>query len=157
MATNSPNRIKLVDGDTGEELDSGRMVWVPPKIRIKEGWFMAMQSGLEQLAKGKPLRGESMRVLLYLMSQMDYENHMRPTVSEIAEALNMKKQNASRALMQLRERQIVIDGEHGALRLEASYGWRGKVRSLRDYEREQQREFDDRQREEARAEAEAVA
>ena len=38
-----------------------------------------------------------MRVLLYLMSQMDYENFMRPTIGEIAEALKMKKQNASRA------------------------------------------------------------
>jgi DNA-binding MarR family transcriptional regulator len=138
--TKQLSRIGLLDRDSGEVIDEGSLVYVPKKIRMKEGWFMAMQDGLEMLAK-EPLRGESMRVLLYLMSKMDYENFMRPTVGEIAEALSMKKQNASRAIKELRERQIVIDGPHASMRLESSYGWRGKVKTLREHQHAEQRDL----------------
>lgn len=137
MKAAAPKRIKLLDSDSGEVVDGGDLVYVPKRIRMKEGWFMAMQDGLAMLAK-EPVRGESMRVLLYLMSQMDYENYMRPTICEIAEQLHMKKQNVSRAMKELRERRIVIDGPHESLRLESSYGWRGKVRTLREHQRQEQ-------------------
>jgi DNA-binding MarR family transcriptional regulator len=137
MKATAPKRIKLLDSDSGEVVDGGDLVYVPKRIRMKEGWFMAMQDGLAMLAK-EPVRGESMRVLLYLMSQMDYENYMRPTICEIAEQLHMKKQNVSRAMKELRERRIVIDGPHESLRLESSYGWRGKVRTLREHQRQEQ-------------------
>lgn len=140
MTTKAPTRIKLLDGDTGEVIDEGSVVYVPKRIRMKEGWFMAMQDGLEMLAR-EPVRGETMRVLLYLMSQMEFENYVRPTVSEIADALSMKRPNVSRAIRQLRDRRILIDGEHGSLRLESSYGWRGKVRTMRSHQQEQQRTF----------------
>ena len=153
MKTTQINRIGLLDRDTGEVIDEGNLVYVPKKIRIKEGWFMAMQDGLEMLAR-KPVRGESMRVLLYLMSKMDFENYVRPTVGEIAEALGMKKQNASRAIKELRERQIVIDGAHGSMRLESSYGWRGKVRTLREHQLAEQQ---DMLKAQAKEEAEAMA
>lgn len=141
MTTKAPTRIKLLDGDTGEVIDEGSMVYVPKRIRIKEGWFMAMQDGLEMLAR-EPVRGETMRVLLYLMSQMEFENYVRPTVKEIGEALSMKRPNVSRAIRQLRDRRILIDGAHGSLRLESSYGWRGTVRNLRQHEQEQQCELE---------------
>jgi hypothetical protein len=153
MRTKTPTRVKLLDSDTGEVIDDGDMVYVPRRIRIKEGWFMAMQWGLEKLAK-EPVRGESMRVLLYLMSQMEFENYTRPTHNEIAEALSMKRPNVTRAIRELRARQILIDGEHGSLRLESSYGWRGKVRNLRDHEKEMERKYE---RAEAAETATAVA
>lgn len=153
MKTPQLNRIGLLDRDTGEVIDEGNLVYVPRKIRMKEGWFMAMQDGLEMLAK-EPVRGESMRVLLYLMSKMDYENFIRPTIGEIAEALGMKKQNASRAIRELRERQIVIDGPHESMRLESSYGWRGKVKTLREHQHAEQQ---DMMRAHAKEDAEAMA
>ena len=93
-----------------------------------------------------------MRVLLYLMSEMEFENYVRPTHSEIATALAMQRPNVSRAIRELRERHVLIDGEHGSLRLESSYGWRGKVKSLRDYQQVQQRGCE----KEAKADAEAA-
>ncbi|GAB3667590.1 helix-turn-helix domain-containing protein [Ramlibacter alkalitolerans] len=151
MKTKQTTRVKLLDSDTGEVIDDGDMVYVPRRLRMKEGWFMAMQDGLAMLAK-QPLRGESMRVLLYLMSEMEFENYVRPTHSEIAAALSMQRPNVSRAIRELRERHVLIDGEHGSLRLESSYGWRGKVKSLRDHQQVQQRECE----KEAKADAEAA-
>lgn len=150
MKTTDTTRVKLLDSDTGEVIDDGQVIYVPRKIKMKEDWFMAMQSGLEMLAKRK-LRGESMRVLLYLMSQMEFENYVRPTLNEIASALEMQRGNVSRAIRELRAAGILINGEHESLRLESSYGWRGKVKSLREHQREQQRECDRAAKEEPEA------
>lgn len=139
MTKKELQRVKLLDSDTGEVIDDGQVVYVPRRIKMKEDWFMAMQSGLEWLAK-KKLRGESMRVLLYLMSQMEFENYVRPTLNEIAEALQMQRGNVSRAIRELRAAGVLINGEHESLRLESSFGWRGKVKSLREHQREQERE-----------------
>lgn len=141
-------RIGLIDMEDGERLDEGTLVYVPKRVRMKEGWFMAMQDGLADLAK-QPLRGESMRVLLYLMSQMDYENHIRLSVSAVAEALSMKKQNASRALKELRQRGIIFDGEHASMRLDPGVGWRGNVKALRSHEREMMKQCEREAREDA--------
>lgn len=122
MKLGDKTRVKLVDSDTGEVIDDGRLVHVPPKVRLGEDWFMAKHEGFEALAKAK-LRGESMRVLLWLMSQMEFENYLRPTLNEIAEALQMQRGNVSRALRELRAKGVLIVGEHDALRLESSYGW----------------------------------
>jgi DNA-binding MarR family transcriptional regulator len=139
MKPRNTTRVKLLDSDTGEVIDDGQVILVPNRIKMKEDWFMAMQSGLEMLAKAK-LRGESMRVLLYLMSQMEFENYMRPTLNEIAENLKMNRGNVSRAIRELKAKRVLIDGEHESLRLESSYGWRGKVKTLREHQREQERQ-----------------
>lgn len=136
MKPKDTSRVKLLDSDTGEVIDDGQVIYVPRRIKMKEDWFMAMQSGLEMLAR-KKLRGESMRVLLYLMSQMEFENYMRPTLNEIAENLEMQRGNVSRAIRELKEKGVLINGEHESVRLESSYGWRGKVKTLRDHQREQ--------------------
>lgn len=138
MKPSDTTRVKLLDSDTGEVIDDGQVIYVPRKIKMKEDWFMAMQSGFEMLAK-KKLRGESMRVLLYLMSQMEFENYVRPTLNEISEALQIQRGNVSRAIRELRAAGVLINGDHESLRLEASYGWRGKVRTLREHQREQDR------------------
>ena len=41
-------RVGLIDTETGEVLDGGKMIYVPPKLRIK-GFFMANQKGFEEL------------------------------------------------------------------------------------------------------------
>lgn len=137
MKTTDTTRVKLLDSETGEVIDDGQVVYVPRRIKMKEDWFMAMQGGLELLAKMK-LRGESMRVLLYLMSQMEFENYVRPTLNEISHALKMQRGNVSRAIRELRAAHVLIEGEHQSLRLESSYGWRGKVKTLREHQRDMQ-------------------
>lgn len=130
--------IGLINMDTKEMMDDGKVIYFPNKVRIKEGWFMAMQDGFERLAK-EPVRGETMRVLLYLMSKMDFENWLRTTHGEIAQSLTMKRSNVSRSMRELRERQIVFVDRENRLVLDPSFGWRGGVRNLRDFERAEER------------------
>lgn len=147
MTDKNTRGLGVVDLDTGEMLDEGKLIYVPQRPRMKRGWFMAMQEGFKLLSK-EPLRGESMRVLLFIMGVLDFENHIDPTNSCIAEALGMRKQNVSRAMKELKERSIVIDAPYKRLRLESSYGWRGKVRTLRAHQNEllQQQQREDRRR-----------
>lgn len=94
------SRVGIIDTETGEVLDEGKMIYVPPKMRIK-GFFMANQTGFEVLAKSK-LTCEGFRVLMLMISRMDYENAISISQKEIAEILSMKKQNVSRAIKTLR-------------------------------------------------------
>ena len=124
------NRVGLVDTESGELLDGGKLIYVPKRVRIKENWFMGMQDGFEQLAKAK-IRGEAMNVLLFLMSRMDFENFVRPSQRDICEALSMKKQNVSRAMKELRDSAIIVPGPEKSLKLSCNFGWKGRVQNLR--------------------------
>ena len=62
---------------------------------------------------------------------MDYENYIRVSQKEVAEALGMKKQNVSRAVQTLRKFSIIYPGEHNSQRLSLEIGWKGKVANMR--------------------------
>ena len=100
-AKKAPSRVEMIDTETGEVLDGGKLFYLPPKMRIK-GFFMADQNGFETLAKSK-LNGEAFKVLMLLMSRMDFENAIAISPKEIGEVLVMKKQNVGRAMKALRE------------------------------------------------------
>jgi hypothetical protein len=91
---------------------------------------MGMQLGFEHITRFK-LNGESLNVLLFLISRMDYENYIRVSQKEVAEALGMKKQNVSRAVQILRKFSIIDPGEHNSQRLSLDIGWKGKVANMR--------------------------
>ena len=84
MKAAAPRRIQLLDSDSGEVVDGGDLVYVPQRIRMKEGWFMAMQDGLAMLAK-EPVRGESMRVLLYLVGPAKFISRRRREAPDVQE------------------------------------------------------------------------
>ena len=130
-------RIASVDQDTGEVLD-GVVVYCGVKQNpYSTGWVMNSQEALELLATDKDLTGENYRVLLLLLSRLDFENWIQITQSEIVEKLDMKKQNVSRAILLLEEKGILLRGpkigRSYAFRLNPYYGWKGKVRNLNDY------------------------
>lgn len=122
-------RVGIVDKETGEVIDEGGLIYVPKKLRIK-GFFMAMQDGLEYVAKSK-LKGEALSVLMLLMSRMDYENEIRISQKEIGEVLCMKRQNVSRSIKALREAGVLDASEIRAITLSPDIGWKGKVQNLR--------------------------
>ncbi len=139
-------KIASVDQDTGEVLD-GVLVYCGVKQNpYSKGWVMNSQEALELLATDKELTGENYRVLLLLLSRLDFENWIQITQSEIVERLDMKKQNVSRAMLLLREKGIILRGpkigRSYAFRLNPYYGWKGKVKNLNDYRRkEEDQEF----------------
>lgn len=135
-------RIASVDQDTGEVLD-GVVVYCGVKHNpYSKGWVMNSQEALELLATDKDLTGENYRVLLLLLSRLDFENWIQITQSEIVEKLDMKKQNVSRAILLLEEKGIILRGpkvgRSYAFRLNPYFGWKGKVRNLNDYRKEEE-------------------
>ncbi|CCQ66087.1 RepA [Crocosphaera watsonii WH 0402] len=133
--------IASVDQDTGEVLD-GVVVYCGVKQNpYSKGWVMNSQEALELLATDKDLTGENYRVLLLLLSRLDFENWIQITQSDIVKTLDMKKQNVSRAILLLEEKGIILRGpkvgRSYAFRLNPYYGWKGKVKNLNDYRREE--------------------
>lgn len=123
------SRVGIVDKESGEILDEGTLILVPKKMRIK-GFFMAMQDGFEFLAKQK-LNGESLNVMLFLMSRMNYENEIHVTNNEICAALDMKKQNVYRAMKCLRLSGALEEPTPKSIRLSIDVAWKGKVANLK--------------------------
>lgn len=93
---------------------------------------MAMQEGFLKLAK-TPMRGQSVRVLFFLMGRLDYENFVRQSRQEIGDSLGMPKGNVSRAIKELRENGILDEAKDKSLRLNTKFGWRGKVSNLNKF------------------------
>jgi len=120
-------KTELVDPETGE------IIYALVPIRQKHiggGFFMGMQDGFSHLAKSD-LTLEETRVLMLLFSQLDFENWLRVAQIEIANELNMKKQNVSRAIKKLVEKGILHKGPKvgtsWTYRLDPSFGWKGKA------------------------------
>lgn len=103
---------------------------VKPKIKhFGVNWLMIYQDTLEWLAT-EHIPYEQIRVFMYLMSKLDFENYIRITQASIAEALKMKTSNVSRAVRGLISRSIIIEGPHAGLaktyRLNPHMAYKGK-------------------------------
>lgn len=135
----------IIDVTSGEELggkgNRGTFIFVPARPKLKESWFMFFQSACEQLALDKDLSGETFRVLMHLLSTLDFENYILIQQSEVAEKLEMKRSNVSRAVKQLLERGILVKGgkigRTYSYKLNSAYGWKGRV--VRLFEEGQER------------------
>ena len=102
---------------------------------------MAFQDAFEELAKDREITSEPRRVLDYLFSKLDFENYIQQSQMDVAKALGMHKSQVSEAIKLLTKKQIVIEGpkigRSKCYRLNPNYGWKGKVKSLQEYRREQ--------------------
>ena len=134
-------KIASFDQDTGEIL-KGVIVYCGVKQNpYSTGWMMNSQEALELLASDRDLTKESLRVLMFLMSRLDFENWIHITQKEIAEVLGLKKQNISKAISLLEEKGIILRGpklgRSSAFRLNPYFGWKGKVKNLDEYRKKQ--------------------
>ena len=134
--------IRQVDADTGEVLDAGMLVFVPQRAKLKGGWFMASQEGLATLAK-HDLSSREWRVLAYMMSKLDFENFIHVAQADIVDALALDKGNVSKCVKRLIELGIIIKGPKvgraSTFRLSPDFGWKGRIKNLNQYRREQMR------------------
>ena len=131
--------IGQIDQDTGEVMQ-GCMVWIPHRPKLTERWFMAFQDTFAELAKDPELTLEPKNVLLFLFSQLDFENFIHISQQDVASNLGMQKSQVSRAMKLLTKKHIVLEsqktGKIKCYRLNADYGWKGKVKNLEDHRRE---------------------
>jgi DNA-binding transcriptional ArsR family regulator len=130
-----------VDKYTGEEF--GFPVIVGRKRNpYGKGWVMNSQEALEILAKDKEITGEAYRVLFFICARLDFENWVQVPVTEIAQELDLRQPNVSRAMKVLEDKQIILRGpkvgRSYAFMLNPEFGWKGKVKNLDDYRQERE-------------------
>ena len=132
-------KIKTTDGYIHNEINPvtgevERQYAVVPifKKKLKEGFFMAIQEGFLHLAQ-LDLTGEQLRVLLYIMGKLDFENYICLTQKSVSEALNLHKSNVSKAFKVLVEKGIIHEGPKvgriKTYRLDPSFGYKGRYKN----------------------------
>jgi DNA-binding transcriptional ArsR family regulator len=131
--------VRQIDVQTGEVLEAGVMVYLPQRPKIAEGWVMSFQDAFIKLAMDRTIKGEQMRVLLYLIGKLDFENWIHVPQAEIAEVLGMTAPQVSRAIASLTAKGLLTKGPKlgrvTTLQLSLNVGWKGRVKSLQDARR----------------------
>ena len=125
----SQKRITQVDESTGE-IVGGFVAVIRPKQKSPfERHFTMNQASLLILANS--LTGEQLRVLLALLSDLDYENYIQVAQSDIASNLHMQKTHVSRAIKALLDLGVILEGpkvgRSKTYRLNEQFGWKGSV------------------------------
>ncbi|WP_019503161.1 helix-turn-helix domain-containing protein [Pleurocapsa sp. PCC 7319] len=128
-----------VDKYTGEEY--GFPVIIGRKRNpYAKGWVMNSQEAMIILAKDKDIKGETHRVLWFIGGILDFENWVQLSVTKIAQELELKRPNVSRAIKLLEEKEIILRGpkvgRSYAFMLNPEFGWKGQVKNLDEYRRE---------------------
>ena len=126
-----PKKIKryLVETD-----DDGNIKgYFPLKNKnLGKDWFALYQDPSLWLGQLR-LTGEQYSVLFALFNKLDFDNFLRVSLKEIAEALKLKIANVSRAMKVLKEKDIIIEGppagKFKTYRLNPYIGYKGKNRN----------------------------
>ena len=120
---------------TGEEY--GFPVIIGRKKSPYQGWVMNNQEAMRILAKDKDIKGETHRVLWFIGGILDFENWVHISITEIAQELEMQRQNVSKAIKLLEKKEIILRGpkvgRSHTFMLNPYFGWKGKVKNLEKY------------------------
>ena len=100
-------RLQQIDSETGEIID-GFVAYVVPKRKngFGQGWLAMAQNGAEILSQSN-LSGNDFKVLMKLLSVLDYENLIQVSQADIARELDMHRQHVQRSIKRLLELGIV--------------------------------------------------
>lgn len=128
------DKVQTVNQKTGEKKE-GYFVYIAyPKPKITGNrWMMTFQDSLAIIAKDRELNWQAMRVLMLVLSELDFENYINIKQVEIAKELEMQKTHVSTAMRLLVEKEIILKVKEGATtgyKLNPHYGWKGKVSNM---------------------------
>jgi hypothetical protein len=134
---NKDDKVQTVNRKTGEKKE-GYFVYIAyPKPKITGNrWVMTFQDSLEIIATDEDMTGQTLKVMLLLMSNLEFENYITIKQVTIAEKLKMYKPDVSKAMKLLVAKGIILKVKEGTTtgyKLNPHYGWKGKV-SNRDIE-----------------------
>ncbi len=122
-------KVTQVDLETGEDLGGFVAVIRPKQKSSFERHFTMNQAALKIIAT--ELNHEQTQVLMMLLADLDYENYIQVAQIDIAESLGMKKPNVSKAVKNLIEFGIILEGpkigRSKTYRLNPQFGWKGTV------------------------------
>ena len=125
-------RLQQIDSETGEIVD-GFVAYVVPKRKngFGQGWLAMAQNGAEILAQSN-LSGNDFKVLMKLLSVLDYENLIQVSQADVARELNMHRQHVQRSIKRLIDLGIVLEGVRIGIsrsyRLNPNFGWKGSAK-----------------------------
>lgn len=105
-----------------------------PRTQCKlQGWFMGFQGAFEALGLDKEITIQPMRVLMFLLSRMDFENFIAVEQKEISKMLGMHKTDVSLAMKKLVDKGILEKGPKlgrtSSYRMNLNYAWKGKAKN----------------------------
>lgn len=122
-------RRLLTDTASGKELWALVAVERRDKTNLK-GYLTMFQPALEYIAQN-PLSANEQRVFWTACAQLDLQNFIRLTITDIAHDVQIDRADASRAMKSLIERGLIEEGpklsnNSRTYKLNANVGWRGK-------------------------------
>ena len=136
-----------VDKYTGEE-HGFPVIFGRKRKPYGKGWVMNSQDAAILLAKDKDIKGETHRVLWFIIGILDFENWVQLSITEISQELGLRQPHVSRAMKVLEEKEIILRGpkvgRSYAFMLNPEFGWKGEVANLDDYRKK--REDEEKQR-----------
>ena len=130
-------RLIQIDHDTGEVVVDGFVAYVVPKRKngFQQGWLAMAQNGVEILAQSD-LGANDFKVLMKLLSVLDYENLIQVSQADIARELDMHRQHVQRSIKRLIQLGIILEGVKIGIsrsyRLNPSFGWKGSAKGHRE-------------------------
>lgn len=129
------SEIKTRDPKT-QQTEDGKLIWVPHRTRSQFGtdWFQMAQDTLRMInAHRNELGLEGIVVFNALMARLDFENFIQVSQKEIADELDMRASNVSRAIKRLDGLGFIRRGpkvgRSHTLQLHPSLAWKGKAQS----------------------------
>lgn len=121
--------------DSNGEMHQGSVLaLVVPKRKngFDEGWVAVAQNAYLALANSG-LGLEARRVLDTLLARLDFENWIHTPQAEIAEFLQMKPSNVSRAMRELEQVGVILRGpkvgRSSTYRINPNFGWKGSAKN----------------------------
>jgi predicted transcriptional regulator len=108
------------------------MAYPKPKIKGVR-WMMTFQDSLEIIAMDKEMTGQTLKVMLLLMGNLEFENYITIKQVAIAEKLGMDKADVSKAMRLLVGKGIILKVKEGTTtgyKLNPHYGWKGSVTNM---------------------------
>jgi DNA-binding MarR family transcriptional regulator len=82
--------------------------WEKRHLKGKGDYIRVFQDVLLEIAKDRELNLTDHRVLLVILTQMEFENYFNLTQSEIGELLGIDRGNISRSLQKLERRGFIV-------------------------------------------------
>lgn len=131
LRINTMSRRKLgqVDLDTGEVLEEGFIAYIAPKRQNAFGNWIAMAQNMMEVVAKSNLTGTDFKVLMMVLSRLDYENLLVINQSELAESIGLTRHHFSRSMAKLVNEGIILKGPKigvsRSFRLNPTYGWKG--------------------------------
>jgi biotin operon repressor len=92
-----------------------------------------MSQAAARMIANSDLGGVTLKVLWMLIARLDMENYLYVNQSEIAEEMGLKRPHISKAIKDLIEEGIIIEGlrvgKSKTYRLDPYYGWKGSTKN----------------------------